>query len=297
MYILGIFLAISAGCTNNIGVLLQKKVINDHLNEPEFLKSLIKSPLWVLGLLLQILIGGAIFYMFAQLFLGPALVPGLMSSGMIVLAIGSIKILNETLKKEEIIGILLMISGIVLISISQLSVEMSSYNVLDQGFILRLSIFTCIYLSISSILMIFVKKIVKGKGVILALISGFIYSLTSVWIGPMVTIITHLFGGILNFGDLMLFIPALIIIILATMYGIIFAQKSFKEGQANILSPLIGVPGQITPVMAFFLIFMLTPPYNLSIFFITLGLLVVITSTFLLVSRQVKLDEIKKEIE
>lgn len=292
-YILGVIFAISAGCINNLGVLLQKKVINDHVDDPEFLKSLTKSPTWVFGLLLQLVIGGAIFYMLAQVYLGPALVPGLMSSGMIVLAIGSIRILNETLRKEEIIGILLMILGIILLSMSQLSVDMSTYNILAPGFIIRLMVFTFIYFSIALLLGILTKRTEKGKGILFALKSGIIYSMSSVWIGPIITIVTHLFGGTILLGEILLFIPALIIIILATTYGIIFAQKAFKEGQANILSPLIGVPGQLTPIMAYFLIFILIPSSPFSILFLILGFIIVISSTFLLATKQVKLEEIK----
>jgi len=107
-------------------------------------------------------------------------------------------------------------------------------------------------------------------------------------------VLSHLFGGTLALGETILFILALIIIVLATIYGINFTQKAFKEGQANILSPLIGVPRQLTPLIAFFLVFMLTPPNIFSIVFIIFGLMLVISSTFLLATRQVKLEEIEK---
>ncbi len=71
-----------------------------------------------MGLLLQIVIGGLVFYFIAIIFIGPAIVPGLMSVGLIVLALGSVKMLKETLGKEEIIGILLMIGGVSLLGLS-----------------------------------------------------------------------------------------------------------------------------------------------------------------------------------
>jgi drug/metabolite transporter (DMT)-like permease len=292
-YILGIILAIGSGFVNNLGVLLQKKVINEHLDDPEFLKKIAKNPTWIVGLLLQILLGGAIFFLLAQIYLGPALVPALMSAGLILLAIGSIKILNETLKWQEIIGILIMIIGIVFISFSELSVDVVTYNILDPGFIIRITVFTCIYIAIVIGLFIYLRKIDKFKGIIYALISGFIYSLGTFWIGTISAFLTHLFSGSIILGEIILFIPSLIIVIIGTAYGIIFAQKSFKEGHVNILSPLIGVPGQITPIIAYFLVFILVPPSNFSILFIVLGLLLVITSSFLLASRQAKLEEIE----
>ncbi len=44
-YVLDTIIAISSGCVSNLGVLFQKKVINDYKNNPEFLKNLIKSPI------------------------------------------------------------------------------------------------------------------------------------------------------------------------------------------------------------------------------------------------------------
>jgi len=294
-YIIGILFAISAGCFINLGVLLQKKVINDHLEDPEFLKSLTKSRIWVLGMIIQMILGGLLFYMLAQAFLGPALVPGLMSAGMIVLAIGSTKILGETLKKEEITGILLMIVGIFIFSMSELSIDVTTYNFLDSGFILRISIFTATYLLTAFIFKYFAGKDAKFKGILYAMVSGMIYSLTSIWIGPLVSTITHIFGGTLNLAELILFIPAAVITIFATIFGVVYAQNSFREGQANLLSPLIGVPGQITPIMGYFLVFILTPPTIFSIIFMILGLVIITASTFLLATRQVKLEGIQAE--
>jgi len=91
-----------------------------------------------MGLLLQIVIGGLVFYFIAIIFLGPALVPGLMSAGLIVLALGSVKILKETLGKEEIFGILLMIVGVTLLGFSELSIDVSTFDILDSGFIFRI---------------------------------------------------------------------------------------------------------------------------------------------------------------
>ncbi|TXT61717.1 MAG: conserved membrane protein of unknown function [Promethearchaeota archaeon] len=292
-YVLGIILAIGAGCVNSVGLLMQKKVINDHLENPEFLKQIAQNPMWITGLVLQVLLGGAFFYILAQIYLGPALVPGLMSAGLILLAIGSIKILNESLKKKEIIGILMMILGILFISFSELSVDVATYNILDPGFIIRITMFTGIYIVIIIGIFVYLRKTAKLKGLIYALISGFIYSLGSFWIATVSAFLTHLFSGSFILEEIFLFIPSLIIVILGTAYGIIYAQKSFKEGQVNILSPLIGVPGQVTPLLAYFLVFLLAPPNTLSLWYIIVGLLLVILSSFLLASRQAKLEEIE----
>ena len=95
-------------------------------------------------------------------------------------------------------------------------------------------------------------------------------------------------------GEIILFIPALIFTIIATVYGIIFAQKAFQIGQVNLLSPLIGVPGQIIPVMIYFLVFNLITPSYLHLIFLIIGLSLILLSSFLLGTKQVKLEEITK---
>ncbi|MFX1260013.1 MAG: hypothetical protein ACFFAN_19360 [Promethearchaeota archaeon] len=137
-YFLGVLFAIFAGFIINIGVLLQKKIINKNKNELKFMVSLVKNPLWIFGILLQIVIGGLIFYLIAIIFIGPALVPGLMASGLIILSLGSVKLLNEKVEKKEIIGTGLMIIGIFLLGLNQLTIHVSSFNMLDNSFLIGL---------------------------------------------------------------------------------------------------------------------------------------------------------------
>jgi len=249
-YFLGIIFALLAGIVVYIGALIQKSVINKHSNDPKFIRNLVRSPIWFMGLLLQIVIGGLVFYFIAIIFIGPALVPGLMSVGLIVLALGSVKILKETLGKEEVIGISVMIAGITLIGFSELSIDVSIFNILDYGFIFRIISFTIIVLSLAIVFEILRRKYTKDKGLIMAIEAG---------------------------------------LILSTI-----GQISLKYGQANILVPLTSVPIQTIPIIAFFVIFLSTPPNILSVFFMIIGFTLVIISSFLLTKRQAKLEKIEK---
>ena len=87
-YLLGVFLAILSGSINNVGLVLQKKVVNEVAPEAKFFRSLVKKPVWIIGLLMELIIG-SIFFMIAQIYIGPALISGLMAFGLIFLAIGS----------------------------------------------------------------------------------------------------------------------------------------------------------------------------------------------------------------
>lgn len=277
-----------------IGTLIQKSVINKHSNDPKFIRSLIRNPIWFMGLLLQIVIGGLVFYFIAIIFIGPALVPGLMSVGLIVLALGSVKILKETLGKEEIFGILLMIVGVTFLGFSELSIDVSTFNILDSGFIIRIIVFTIVILSLAIIFEFLRRKHEKYKGLLMAIEAGLILSLNTVWASPGTTVVTHVVNGIIIDEEIIFGIIIGITLLLIVAIGITIGQISLKYGQANILVPLTSVPIQTIPVIAFFIIFLSTPPSILSIIFIIIGFTLIIISSFLLTKRQVKLEKIVK---
>ena len=290
-YFLGILSALLAGIVVYIGVLIQKHVINKHSNDPKFIRSLVKSPIWIMGLLLQIVIGGLIFYFIAIIFIGPALVPGLMSAGLIALALGSVKILKEKLGKEEIFGILLMIAGVSLLGLSELSIDVATFSILDSGFILRLIVFTIVVLSLAIIIEILRRKRENVKGLLMAIEAGLILSLNTVWASPGTTVVIHVADGIIIEEEIIFGIIIGIILLLIIAIGITLGQISLKYGQANVLAPLTSVPIQTIPVISFFIIFLATPPNIFSVIFMIIGFILIIFSSFLLSKRQIKLEK------
>ena len=248
-----------------------------------------------MGLLLQIVIGGLVFYFIAIIFIGPAIVPGLMSVGLIVLALGSVKMLKETLGKEEIIGILLMIVGVSLLGLSNLSIDVSTFNILNSGFIFRIVVFTIVVLSLAIIFEVLRRKYEKFKGLLMAIEAGLILSLNTVWASPGTTVVTHVIDGIIINEEILFGIIIGIILLLIVSIGITIGQISLKYGQANILAPLTSVPIQAIPVISFFIVFLSTPPNILSIVFLIIGFILIIVSSFLLTKRQTKLEQVKKD--
>lgn len=287
-YFIGIILALIAGIIVQIGVLIQKYVINKHSDDPKFIRSLVKSPIWILGLLLQVIIGGLGFYFIAIILIGPALVPGLMAVGLIILAVGSIKILNEKLGKEEIIGILLMIAGVTLLGLSELTIDVFAFNIFDSGFIFRIISFSITTLFISIVIEILRRKYARNKGLLLAIEAGLILSLNTVWASPGSTVVAHIVDGIIIEEEIIFGIIILIVIILILAVGITVGQISLKYGQANVLVPLTNVPIQVMPVIAFFIVFLSIPPNALSLIFVMIGFALVTTSSFLLAKKQAK---------
>jgi len=291
-YWLGVSLAISSGLSNHIGTILQKKVINELPNESKFFRSLVKERLWLIGLILQYGLG-AIFYMTAQFFIGPALIPGFMASGLIVLAIGSIKILGETLNKAEILGILLMILAFFLLGISELSIEIASINLLEISFLIRIIIFTLVVILFCFICYILQRESIRFKGILLAILSGLMFVLSNFWVSPMIGVIAKIFSGTFNLGEMLLFIISCIILILSNVLGVMTIQKSFTIGQASNLVPIQQIPILLAPIVIYFLIFQLTPPSVFSIYYLIIGITLIIISSFLLGKRSAQLEEIK----
>jgi len=291
-YLLGVFLAILSGSVNNIGLVLQKKVVNEVLPEAKFFRSLVKKPLWITGLLMELLIG-SVFFMIAQIYIGPALIPGLMAFGLIFLAIGSVKIVGETLKKEEIIGIIVMILAIFLLGLSELSIDIASINILAFDLVFNMTIFTIVLFLGSLICEILQRKIGKLKGILLAISSGFQFSLTNFWIAPLMAVIAHVFEGNATFGEIFLFIACVVILIVASILGIMKISQSFQVANASRMIPIQQVPIQITPVITYFFVFTLMPPTIFPIAYIILGVALILLSSFLLAKRQAQLEAIK----
>ncbi len=292
LYYMGISFAILSGIINNFGIILQKKVVNEIRAEVKFGRALIKNPLWLLGLMMQLGIG-AILFLLAQVYIGPALIPGLMASGLIILAIGSVKIIGETLKRDEIIGILLMIGAIFLLGISGLSIDISEQNLLDLMFLFRIIIFTSIIIISAIICEILQRKIEKYSGILLSIFSGLMFSLSNFWVSLLLGTIINVFQGIYSLGELILFICSSLILIATNFVGILKIQESFKVAQASNMIPIQQVPIQITSIFIYLLIFLLQPPSIMSIIFLILGIFLILISSFLLGKRQAQLEKIK----
>ena len=286
-YLLGVVLAILSGIANNFGTVLQKKVVNEHRDDEEFLKKIAKDKIWLIGLILQLAIG-SIFFMVAQLLIGPALVPGLMAAGLIVLTLGSIKILGETLKRDEYIGIIIMIIGILLLGLSELSIPTETLNL--ENYILTMTLFTVILVLGAIICKMLAKKIGRVKALLLAIFSGFMFSLSNFWISPLLIVFEQT-----NFSPvyIVIFITASVILVLTNIFGITELQKAFTAGQASNLIPVQQVPIQITPIFIYFFVFLLTAP-PIAFVYISIGVALIILSSFLLGKRQAQMEEIQK---
>lgn len=231
--------------------------------------------------------------MLAQLYIGPALISGFMAAGLIVLAIGSVYIVGESLKKVEIIGILLMILGITFLGFSELSIDIVNTNLMDLAFVANVVVFTVVFSLIAIICEIIAKKDKRLFGILLAISSGCMFALSNFWISPLMSVFAKVFEETASWGELIWFISAAIILPLVNIIGIARIQTAFTEGQASNLIPIQQVPIQISPIIVYFFVFLLAAPSIISTIYMLVGIILIILSSFSLGRRQTQMDEIK----
>lgn len=291
-YWIGIIFAILSGQSHYFGLIIEKTVINKLDPEAKLMKNLVKTPLWLFAIFIRFGLG-SIFFLLAQIYIGPAIVPGLVASGLIILAIGSIKIIGEKLKKVEVIAILLMIIAISLMGLSKLSIEIAEANLLEAHFIFRLGLSTLILILIGIGLQVVQKKTENYRGILLALLSGIMFSLSNYWVSPLLNVITQVFSGVFNLGELLLFIISSITLVVVNIFGVTKMAEGLRYGQAGNLVPIQNVPIQLTPSILYFVVFLLMPPSILSVVYFIIAVMLIITCSFILGKRQAQVEEIE----
>jgi hypothetical protein len=291
VYWIGVLLAVLGGASHYLGLILEKYVINRLPKEAKLMKSLIKEPLWLVALSIRFGLG-SIFFVFAQIIIGPAITPGLMASGLIILAFGSIWILGEQLNVKEIISIIVIILGVLLIGLSGFSIEITEENLLDVWFLIRMFISTSVLILVSFIFYFISQKFSTLKALLLALTSGIMLSLNNFWIAPLLWSFVNLFNIPFNFGALILCVISLGFLFAANVLAVITMSRAFKVGKASYLAPIQNIPVQLTPSILYFLVFLMMPPNAFSIVLLTAGILLIIVSSFILGKRQAELENI-----
>jgi len=291
IYWLGLLLGIASGISHYLGVVIEKLIINRLPPNVKLMKSLVKTPLWLFALILRFGVG-TLFFMLAQTIIGPALVPGLMACGLIVLAICSVKIIGEKLTVIEIISIFLLILAITFFGFSQFSIEMFNFNLINFGFIIRMTIFTVILAIITVFLLFMQRKIITHRAILLALISGVLFSLSNFWVSPLMGVITSVFSGSFSIGELIIFLISASILVITNIFAISFMASALRYGNASNLIPIQTLPIQITPSIVYFYVFQEFPSKLISIFLYVVAITFVLISSFVFGKKQAQIDDL-----
>ncbi len=294
-YVLGVIFGITGGMLNFLGQVLQKKAINDtapEKREKNLVKSLVRNKIWLLGIICQMAFS-TVFILIAQGSVGAALMPGLGASGFIILAIGSVKILKESLKTLEILAIVLLVVAITLIGLSQLAITGSLTYFTDIEFNLRLALFTIIFAALWLGFFYPGRKAKKYRSLLLAIGTAFPFVVGNIWLQPMIVSITAVFGGGAGLFEWVIFLISAAIIVLADINGLGHYQYALNAGNASIVVPVQQMPQQIAPIIIYFLIYHLPSPTPYSGYLMVAGVILVCIAGFLLGKRQATLERIK----
>ncbi len=167
-YLAGVALGVLGGVLTQFGQLLEKRAVNQFRGDSQengFFRRLLKSPTWLSGVFFG-LGGGTVAYMLAQSLIGPALTPGLMASGLVILAVGSVRMNHETLNSSEIVGIFLMILGILSLGLSGLAINSTQVRttLAEQAALQRIALFTLSFFMMSFITRLLVIYNQKSQG-------------------------------------------------------------------------------------------------------------------------------------
>jgi drug/metabolite transporter (DMT)-like permease len=291
-YFIGVVLAIGAGISNFLGQVLQKKAINDvKIGDEVAMKKVVKKPLWILGILC-VVVFSAVLSMFAQNYIGPVLTPGLCAAGLIVLAIGSVKILGERLKKEEWIAVVMVIAGVALVAASKLSINTDLDRFKDIDFVIRLSVASAILIALWLGLFYGGKKLKKHKSIVMAIASGMPFALGNIWMFAIVNSVGELFAKNFSGFNIAIFFISGILMGATQILGLVHVSKTLATGNASIVVPIQQIPQQLMPIITYFAIFALPAPSSASYFFISGGIVLIVVAGFLLGKRQAALENI-----
>jgi drug/metabolite transporter (DMT)-like permease len=296
-YILGVATAIFCGICMQAGIIIQKKAVNDIPKEDRaqrFLSTLLKNPKWLGGLVLEYGLGTAAF-MIAQALIGPALVPGLMASGLIVLAIGSVKIIGEALNPLEYTGIALMVAGILLLGLSELgiSVDVVRDRLAISDTAIRIVILTMGLFILWGLTHLESLRRSRRKGIIMAFSNGFPFAISNFWISPLLAVFTIVMTGNGSWRQIELFVLASAILLGCNVLGVWQTNEAFKFAQASNIIPVQQISVQITPILFYFYVYALKPPKTISGMFIIAGVALILLAAFLLGRRQSELEKIQ----
>ena len=301
-YSLGILFALLFGIMNAAGVILQKSAINrihsrvkpGANGNANITAQYVRDPVWIAGLVTSFGLGTA-FNFLAVRQIGPALVPALATTDMIVLALGSAKILNERLKPAEWLGIIFLVIGIVCLSFSGLQIPSSEVNLLETATQIRLAFFTLALSLGCGLLWLAAKKIATvSKGLMLAGSSGILFALSNLWILPLLISVGSVFTGVGQAAEIVIFILTIIILTITNMLAIGQTQESYRFAPASKVMPIQKVPQQIIPILIFLLVFV-HHFIKVAFYLVPLGVTLILVAGFLLSKRS--LDDPGKSAE
>jgi len=291
-YAIGVAAALGAGAANNAGMLAQKIAVNRlptaagsrNAGSSLFLR-LLHTPLWLAGAAVVVLVGVPL-NLVAALWLGPAVLPGLMSLGLVVLAVGAVTVAGERIGAADVAGIALVMSGIALVGASRLRIDVAAAGMHAPALIVRLALFTACTVSLSAMLLVVAAKTRGARGPLRALSAGLWFAPSNLWLAVVMNALNGWLTGAPIHEGLGLAACVLVVILSSSLTGTIVLQYAYRDSNVSRVVPIQMVPQQIVPILAFLLVFRETPPSAAALPLAVGGAALILTGAGLLAGRQ-----------
>ena len=295
-YALGVAAAIIAGLAFNVGLLIQKAAVGRAPRDRPLMRSLLKSPLWISGFALQFILGTPLYTLSVGL-IGPAIVPGLMSIGLIVLASGAVLVQKERLALKEIVGIVLVVLAVALFGFTRLSIDVHAVSMKDPGLLARAGLFSGVLLAIALVCAEAARRLIAGARAVNAAArvessaalhaarAGVWYNLGNLGLGFITAGLARFGAGTFDPGEIAVFLAAVSLTVAGNMYGIVATQHALVLGRAAVAIPLQNAVTQVLPVFVFFLVYHPYVPSAESLAFLGAAGVLLLTGIVLLTGR------------
>ncbi|MCL4514075.1 MAG: hypothetical protein M1379_00550 [Firmicutes bacterium] len=289
-YTLGVGAAVAAGIAFNLGLVLQKAAVMHAGKGTGLMRRLVRSPLWVTGFTVQFLVGMPL-NMLAQAHIGPAMIPGLMSMGLVVLAFGAVRFARESLGPPDISGMLLVMGAVALFGFSGLGIDVKALDLHKPVFLIRLAVFSAGTAFMTVACYVLQRGIARWRGVLRILNAGLLFVQSNLWLGVLMGALARWSARGFAGRELLLLGTASVITFAGSMLGITETQRAFQAGDAAKLVPIQYVPQQIMPVISYFAVFGLMPRSRVALFLAVTAAGLILAGSALLARRQALLAD------
>ncbi|MGA2975421.1 MAG: hypothetical protein ABSF77_08950 [Spirochaetia bacterium] len=286
-YELGISTAVLAGIVYNLGVLVMKRAVSRLPRDRPLGASFLRSPLWIAGLALQFAVGVPLNFV-AVLLIGPALVPGLMAVGLVVLALAAVLTGMERPRWTDFAGVTLFVLAVFGFSLSRLAVDTTATSPRDPALLLRgLS-----FIGAEVVLILGCTAAVRAArgvesaaGVLFGVQSGLLYSLGASSAGFVTGVVGRLGRGPVDSLEILIGAAALFITAAGSALGVLATQHALRHGRVVVTVALQNAIGMIVPLGLFFLVYRPFLPTAGEIAFVSAGSVFLIAGILLLTRR------------
>ncbi|HOA15482.1 MAG TPA: hypothetical protein PLT03_03020 [Bacillota bacterium] len=285
-YWIGVMAAIAAGISFNLALLVQKLAVRKAADGEALMPQLLRSPLWLAGFSLQFFIGVPLNIV-AQGIIGPAILPGLMAIGLVVLAIGASTIVGERFRRSEMLGIAFVMAAVTAFGFSRLSVDLRAVDLYEPAFLLRLGIFSTCVMSLSAACFIAQRRSARTRGILKTLNAGLLFSQSNLWLGISLALLARWSKKGFSAFDSAYLSVAVVIVLAGSILGVAETQGAMKFGDVSKLVPIQHIPTQILPILAYLTVFYKLPVAPSAMLLAVSGIIFVITGAILLARRQI----------